>query len=152
MIKAKLIYQKAVTEGKSAVVAMTESATAANKNWDTRNSRPPTVPGMPWRSIILTRGSGTFLAPSVCKGGASTGCTAPWLKFISLENIYLPELRIPQLQQREKDVEWRGKGPQWTRPRFDLRRRRWDVAWTKAEIGGGGGRSATRISGSVGAP
>lgn len=72
-------YQKAVTEGKSRVVAITHRDTAANANWKTRNTRPPRVPGMPWISFI--RALGGPLATSV-SGGASIGCTAGWLTFI----------------------------------------------------------------------
>lgn len=75
-------YQKAVTEGKSLVVAMTHSDTAANANWKNRNTRPPRVPGMPWMSFI--RALGAPLAASV-SGGASIGCTAGWLTFIVSE-------------------------------------------------------------------
>lgn len=62
-------YQKAVTEGKSLVVAMTTSAAAANTNWLMRKVSPPGVPGMPCKSFILTLGA---LAPSVV-GASSTG-------------------------------------------------------------------------------
>lgn len=76
-------YQKAVTDGKSLVVAMTHSATAAKANWKNLNTRPPRVPGMPWMSFILALGAP--LAASV-SGGASIGCTAGWLTFIASEN------------------------------------------------------------------
>lgn len=50
------VYQKAVTEGKSEVKAMTEREAAANKNWKKRRATPSKVPGIPSISSILTRG------------------------------------------------------------------------------------------------
>ena len=73
------IYQKAVTEGKSLVVAMTTSAAAAKRNWKNRKASPPRVPGIPSMSFILTMGA---FAPSVV-GGSSAGWTVAWLTFIS---------------------------------------------------------------------
>jgi hypothetical protein len=40
-------YQKAVTEGKSLVDAIIESAAAPKTNCEIRKDSPPTVPGMP---------------------------------------------------------------------------------------------------------
>lgn len=80
--RKKQIYQKAVTEVKSLVETMMQRDASANANWQNRNARPPLVPGMPWRSFILTLWG--LLAASV-SGGASTGCTEGWLALITLQ-------------------------------------------------------------------
>lgn len=47
MRKGEERYQKAETDGKSVVVAMTHREMRANANWKRRRKRPPAVPGMP---------------------------------------------------------------------------------------------------------
>lgn len=69
-------YLKAVTEGKSEVVAMTVRETTVKMNWQRRRASPVGVPGMPCTSFILTlRGGAASFLPSI-RGGGSTGCTA----------------------------------------------------------------------------
>lgn len=79
------MYRKAVTEGKSLVVPMTQSARTAKANWENRRARPPGVPGMPWMSFILPLGIAPFAASVT--GGASTGCTDGWITFIVYSSL-----------------------------------------------------------------
>ena len=76
-------YQKAETEGKSLVEAMTERETAAKKNWKKRSASPSNVAGITCISSILTRGA-CVPAPAgaAAGGGASTGWTDALLTLI----------------------------------------------------------------------
>lgn len=79
------IYRKAVTDGKSEVVAMTARETRAKANWTERKARLVGVPGMPWISFMRTLlGANTISSSGVVSGGAeiSTGCTDGWLLLI----------------------------------------------------------------------
>lgn len=80
-------YQKAETEGKSLVEAMTEREAAAKKNWKKRSVRPSNVAGIPCISSILTRGACVASGAAAAGGGASTGWTDALLTLICLPSF-----------------------------------------------------------------